>query len=39
MPISQKIPQSPVSKISLKITDLKFHLNLPGVNGFTDIKS
>ena len=32
--ISQKIPQSPMTKI-MKITWIKFHLNIPGCNGLT----
>ena len=33
--ISQEIPQPSVSKISLKITYKRFHLNLPGANVLT----
>ena len=33
--ISQEIPRPPITKISLKITYEKFHLNLPGVNELT----
>ena len=32
--ICLKIPQPPITKISLKITYLKFYLNLPGANEF-----
>ena len=28
--IAQEIPQLPITKISMKMTYLKFHLNLPG---------
>ena len=33
--IAQEIPQPPITKISLKMTCLRFHLNLPGANELT----
>ena len=32
MAISQEIPQASITEISLKITYLKLHSNLPGAN-------
>ena len=33
--ISQEIPQPAITKIRLKITNLKFHSNFPGANELT----
>ena len=36
--VSQEIPQPLTTKISLKITHLKFTLNFPGAIGIIDVK-
>ena len=37
--IAHEILQPPINKMSLKITYLKLHLNLPGANELTNIES